>query len=100
MIRLLFVVPYPELEHIIDYILRNHPERQRIWAKVLVRSVDEVEQLPVRDFDAVIARGYSARQLQLILNHYEADGIVIKTGKGTYKLAMSSLYKADILSIN
>lgn len=65
MIRLLFVVPYPELEHIIDYILRNHPERQRIWAKVLVRSVDEVEQLPVRDFDAVIARGYSARQLQL-----------------------------------
>ena len=28
----------------------------------------------------------STRQLQRILNQYEAAGIVIKTGKGTYKL--------------
>ena len=31
----------------------------------------------------------SARQLQRILNQYESDGIVIKTGKGTYKLTVS-----------
>lgn len=30
----------------------------------------------------------SARQLQRILNQYESDGIVIKTGKGTYKLVV------------
>lgn len=42
----------------------------------------------------------SARQLQRILNQHEADGIVTKTGKGVYKLAVSSLRKADILSIN
>ena len=41
----------------------------------------------------------SARQLQRILNQYEADGIVTKTGKGAYKLVISSLHKADILSI-
>lgn len=64
MIRLLFIVPYPELEQTIHYILKHHPERQRISARVLVRSVDEVEQLPVKDFDAVVARGYSFRQLQ------------------------------------
>lgn len=36
----------------------------------------------------------SARQLQRILNQHEADGLVIKTGKGIYKLAVSSLHKA------
>lgn len=33
----------------------------------------------------------SARQLQRILNQYEIAGIVIKTGKGTYKLTASTL---------
>ena len=33
----------------------------------------------------------STRQLQRILNQYEVDGIVIKTGKGTYKLTISTL---------
>ncbi len=42
----------------------------------------------------------SERQLQRILNQHEADGIVAKIGKGAYKLAVSSLCKADILSIN
>lgn len=42
----------------------------------------------------------STRQLQRILNQHESDGIVMKTGKGTYKLAVSSLCKADILSTN
>lgn len=40
----------------------------------------------------------SARQLQRVLNQHEADGIVIKTGKGTYKLAAASLCKADVFS--
>ena len=42
----------------------------------------------------------SARQLQRVLNQHEADGIVSKTGKGTYKLTMFSLCKANIRTIN
>lgn len=42
----------------------------------------------------------SARQLQRILNQYEADGIVTKTGKGAYKLVISSFHKEDILPVN
>lgn len=42
----------------------------------------------------------SVRQLQRILNQYETDGIITKTGKGAYKLVISSLCKADILSVN
>lgn len=42
----------------------------------------------------------SARQLQRILNQNEADGVVTKTGKGAYKLVISSLQKIDILSVN
>ncbi len=37
----------------------------------------------------------SARQLQRILNHYEADRIVTKTGKGAYKLTISSHFLSD-----
>ncbi len=42
----------------------------------------------------------SARQLQRILNQHEAEGIVVKTGKGAYKLVISALHKADFLSVN
>lgn len=37
----------------------------------------------------------STRQLQRILNQYEVDGIVIKTGKGTYRLAISSFLSEE-----
>ena len=37
----------------------------------------------------------SARQLQRILNQYETDGIVIKTGKGAYKLTISSSFSSQ-----
>ena len=37
----------------------------------------------------------SVRQLQRILNQYEADGTVIKTGKGTYKLTISSFFSSE-----
>lgn len=41
----------------------------------------------------------SSRQLQRILNQYEADGTVIKTGKGAYKLTAATPIKTNILSI-
>ncbi len=70
--------------------------RQRVLVYMKYKCKGELKGLQQSAFHL----NCSARQLQRILNQYEADGIVIKTGKGTYKLAMSSLYKADILSIN
>ena len=46
---------------------------------------------------AAVHLNCSSRQLQRILNQYEADGTVIKTGKGTYRLAVSSSFKRDNL---
>lgn len=37
----------------------------------------------------------SARQLQRILNQYEADGVIIKTGKGTYQLTVSPFFSSE-----
>lgn len=37
----------------------------------------------------------SARQLQRILNRYEADGIVVKTGKGTYRFTIPSIFSSE-----
>lgn len=42
----------------------------------------------------------SVRQLQRILNQYEADGTVIKIGKGAYKLNVSSWCKTEMQLIN
>lgn len=38
----------------------------------------------------------SSRQLQRILNQYKADGTVTKTGKGAYKLTVSSSFQTDL----
>ena len=46
---------------------------------------------------AAVHLNCSSRQLQRILNQYEADGTVIKTGKGTYRLAVFSSFKRDNL---
>lgn len=37
----------------------------------------------------------SSRQLQRILNQHEADGTIVKTGKGTYKLTNSSFFLSE-----
>ena len=64
MIRLLFIVPYPELEEKVRCVLASHPERHRISADIVLRSAKEVATIDVSGYDAVIARGYSASVLQ------------------------------------
>ncbi|MCI6887556.1 MAG: sigma 54-interacting transcriptional regulator [Lachnospiraceae bacterium] len=64
MIRLLFIVPYPELEERVKAVLEMHPEKDRIAADVQVLTVDETPLIHVAEYDAVIARGYSALQLK------------------------------------
>ncbi len=70
--------------------------RQRVLVYMKYKCKGELKGLQRAAFHL----NCSARQLQRILNQHEADGIVVKTGKGAYKLTMSSLCKADILTIN
>lgn len=64
MIRLLFIVPYPELHGKVKNVLDYYPERHRIQADVKVLTVDETIHIQVQQYDAIIARGYSAKQLK------------------------------------
>lgn len=66
MIRLLFIVPYPELHEKVIYVLANHPEKHRILADVRILTVDKATSMDVDVYDAIIARGYSAQQLKMM----------------------------------
>lgn len=62
MIRLLFIVPYPELKEKVEYVLSRHPERNRLNADVQVMTVENTPDVPADEYDAIIARGYTARK--------------------------------------
>lgn len=64
MIQLLFVVPYPELLDKVKCVLDNYPEKDRIQMDIQNLTVDETTSIHVDRYDAIIARGYSALQLQ------------------------------------
>ena len=62
MIRLLFIVPYPELEQIVKNVLSDHPQRRELSADIEVVRVEDTPPRLTKSYDAVIARGYSARK--------------------------------------
>lgn len=62
MIRLLFIVPYPELEQIVKRVLENHPQHRELSADIEVMRVEDTPPRLTKSYDAVIARGYSARK--------------------------------------
>ena len=62
MIRLLMILPYPELKEIVDYVLAHHPDRERLDADVQVMTVEDTPDVPADEYDAIIARGYSAQK--------------------------------------
>lgn len=62
MIRLLFVVPYPELEEKVRYVMRRHPSRQRLKADIRLATIEDLPADIAGKYDAVIARGYSAQK--------------------------------------
>lgn len=64
MIHILFIVPYPELREKVEYVLDNHPENKRISANIQVLTVDQISRINAGSYDAVIARGFSAKQLK------------------------------------
>ena len=62
MIRLLFIVPYPELMEQVKKVLANHPEREKVNADVQALRAEEMPDIQVDEYDAIIARGYSAQK--------------------------------------
>lgn len=62
MIRLLFIVPYPELMEQVKEVLANHPEREKVDADVQALRAEEMSDIQVEAYDAIIARGYSAQK--------------------------------------
>lgn len=62
MIRLLFIVPYPELKEKVEHVIFHHPERKRLDADIQVMTVEDTPDVPADEYDAIIARGYTAQK--------------------------------------
>ena len=60
MIRLLFIVPYPELEETVRLVLSRHPQRDLLDADIRCITVENIPEIPDDTYDAIIARGYTA----------------------------------------
>lgn len=63
MMRILFIVPYPELRGIIATVLKHFRDNEKISVDIDVKRVEEVEKQQLKNleqYDAIIARGYSA----------------------------------------
>ena len=63
-IRIVSISPYPEMERIVQDVIAAHPQRGRIDNRIITATVDRLDLSELRDCDAVIARGYSARRLK------------------------------------
>lgn len=66
MTRLLFIVPYPDLRKKVSYVLENHPKKNTLSADIRVLTVDQTFDLDISGYDAIIARGFSYRQLKIM----------------------------------
>lgn len=62
MIKLLFIVPYPELEEKVKNVIASHPKKRQLDAEVRMMTVRDTPDVPAADYDAIIARGYTARK--------------------------------------
>lgn len=69
MISILFIVPYPELQEKVKYVLDNHPKKAQISSDIQVLTVDQTFRIDAARYDAIIARGFSFRQLKTLYPH-------------------------------
>ncbi|MBQ7796838.1 MAG: sigma 54-interacting transcriptional regulator [Lachnospiraceae bacterium] len=77
MIRLLFIVPYPELKEKVEYVLSHHPEKKNLNVDVQVMTVEETPDVPADEYDAIIARGYTARKTSEKYKQIPTIGVII-----------------------
>ena len=69
MTRLLFIVPYPQLKETVDYVLSNYPGRRELDVEVQVYTAEDLPRINSSRYDAVIARGYTAKKIAAIYRH-------------------------------
>lgn len=62
MIRLLFIVPYPELREKVEHVISHHPEKKRLNADIRVMTVEDTPDFPADEYDAIIARDIRPRR--------------------------------------
>lgn len=63
MIRLLIIVPYPELMEKICTTLETPAYKERIDATIQLVTVDKVDQIIADGYDLIVARGFTAKTL-------------------------------------
>ena len=59
MIRITFIVPYPEMKGTVEEAFNQHPDQAEIARQIIVKTFEEVRPEDLRA-DIVIARGYTA----------------------------------------
>lgn len=99
MIRLLFIVPYPELQSKIEAILQNHPAKSFVQPTIISEMAEHIDRLNY-DCDAIVARGYTANKLTNLLPNIP----VIELPITSYDILRSvreclSLYRPDRIAI-
>lgn len=66
MTRILFIVPYPDLQKKVSYVLENHQKKNALFADIRVLTVVQTFDLDISGYDAIIARGFSYKQLKIM----------------------------------
>lgn len=65
MIHILFVVPYPQLEPVVQEVYRNHPMRDTIDIQFCAMTVDMVKNYQVEDmYDVIVGRNFTLTELK------------------------------------
>ncbi len=64
MFQILFIVPYQEMHDTVSTVLKRHPRREQIESRIVVSPVDRIDVANIGTCDAIVARGYSARELK------------------------------------
>ena len=62
---ILFVVPYPELEPVVQEVYRDYPEKDRVTVEFKVMTVDMVRQYKMeREYDVLVGRNFTLEELK------------------------------------
>ncbi len=74
MVRILFVVPTPEMEEKVYYVLEHHRRKSEMDVTVRVCSAKDAESLNASLYNVIIARGYMADRVNALF----PDAILIR----------------------
>lgn len=91
MVDILFVVPYPELEPVVQEVYKEYPRRDSVSVEFKVMTVDMVRQYKMeREYDVLVGRNFTLEELKRQYPHKPVINIPI-TG---YDI-VQALYEAE-----